>query len=146
MKYNRRKIKNMLDRYSIYSYLKSFSDISNIILTTKQLNVLGIILFQGHKNKLCIADLRNYLKPQRHSSLSRIVGTLKVKGLVNKEKNNGRGKGNFVSISLSDKGKKYLVRLYTLFNRISSDKNFNTPIEEDIIHILDKGYKEKKVA
>ncbi len=136
----------MLDRYSIYSYLKSFSDIRNIILTTKQLNVLGIILFQGHKNKLCIADLRNYLKPQRHSSLSRIVGALKVKGLVNKEKNNGRGKGNFVSISLSDKGKKYLVRLYTLFNRISSDKNFNTPIEEDIIHILDKGYKEKKVA
>ena len=145
MKYNRRKIKNMLDRYSIYSYLKSFSDISDIMLTTKQLNVLGIILFQGHKNKLCINDLRNYLKPQRHSSLSRLVGSLKAKGLINKEKNNERGKGNFVYISLSDKGKKYLERLYTRFNRQSNGKNFNTPMEEDVIHILDKGHKERRI-
>ena len=139
MKFNRREIKNELDRYAIHNYLQIFASVSDIMLTTKQLNVLGIILFYGNKNKMCIIDLRKYLKPQRHSSLSRLVQSLKAKGLVDtnrEKKNNKRGKGNFVFISLSDKGKKYLEKLYTRFNRASSDKNFSTPITEDIIHIF----------
>ena len=71
MKSNRRKIKNMLDRHSMYSYLNTFTKISDTILTTKQLNVLGIVLFitkSSTKQKMCIKDLGKYLKNKRHSS------------------------------------------------------------------------------
>ena len=36
-KYNRRKVKNYLDRYAISVYLNVFTKVSDIILTTKQI-------------------------------------------------------------------------------------------------------------
>ena len=143
MKSNRRKIKNMLDRHSMYSYLNTFTKISDTILTTKQLNVLGIVLFitkSSTKQKMCIKDLGKYLKNKRHSSLSRLVKSLKTKGFLNTNK-----EGRVVFISLSTMGINYLNRLYSYFNR-QAEKEFNTPVSEDINFILTKGYKERKVA
>ena len=143
MKSNRRKIKNMLDRHSMYSYLNTFTKISDTILTTKQLNVLGIVLFitkSSTKQKMCIKDLGKYLKNKRHSSLSRLVKSLKTKGFLNTNK-----EGRVVFISLSTMGMNYLNRLYSYFNR-QAEKEFNTPVSEDINFILTKGYKERKVA
>ena len=143
MKSNRRKIKNMLDRYSMYSYLNTFTKISDTILTTKQLNVLGIVLFitkSSTKQKMCIKDLGKYLKCNTHSSLSRLVKSLKTKGFLNTNK-----EGRVVFISLSTMGINYLNRLYSYFNR-QAEKEFNTPVSEDINFILTKGYKERKVA
>ena len=133
MKSNRRKIKNMLDRYSMYSYLSTFTKISDTILTTKQLNVLGIVLFitkSSTKQKMCIKDLGKYLKNKRHSSLSRLVKSLKTKGFLNTNK-----EGRVVFISLSTMGMNYLNRLYSYFNR-QAEKEFNTPVSEDINFIL----------
>jgi len=142
MKYNRRKIKNMLDKHSMYNYLSTFTKASDIILTTKQLNVLGIILWVTRKKetRMCINDLGKYLKCNTHSSLSRLVKSLKTKGFINTNK-----KGRVVFISISIKGMNYLDRLYAFFNR-QTQKNFNTPVSEDIDYILSKGYKERKVA
>ena len=139
MKYNRRKINNILDRHSMYNHLSTFTKVSDIILTTKQLNVLGIILF-FKKEKMCIKDLGKYLKNKRHSSLSRLVKSLKTKGFLNTNK-----KGRVVFISLSDKGMLYLNRLYSMFNR-QTEKDFSTPVSEDIAHVLEEGHKERKVA
>ena len=141
MKSNRRKIKNMLDRHSMYSYLNTFTKISDTILTTKQLNVLGIVLFitkSSTKQKMCIKDLGKYLKCNTHSSLSRLVKSLKTKGFLNTNK-----KGRVVFISLSSKGMNYLNSLYEYFNRNSAEKKYNTPIEEDILHILNNNKKRK---
>ena len=143
MKYNRRKIKNLLDRHSMYNYLSSFTKVSDTILTTKQLNVLGIVLFitkSSTKQKMCIKDLGKYLKCNTHSSLSRLVKSLKTKGFLNTNK-----EGRVVFISLSTMGINYLNRLYSYFNR-QAEKEFNTPVSEDINFILTKGYKERKVA
>ena len=139
MKYNRGKINNILDRHSMYNHLSTFTKVSDIILTTKQLNVLGIILF-FKKEKMCIKDLGKYLKYKRHSSLSRLVKSLKTKGFLNTNK-----EGRVVFISLSTMGMNYLNRLYSYFNR-QAEKEFNTPVSEDINFILTKGYKERKVA
>ena len=133
----------MLDRHSMYSYLNTFTKISDTILTTKQLNVLGIVLFitkSSTKQKMCIKDLGKYLKNKRHSSLSRLVKSLKTKGFLNTNK-----EGRVVFISLSTMGMNYLNRLYSYFNR-QAEKEFNTPVSEDINFILTKGYKERKVA
>ena len=133
----------MLDRHSMYSYLNTFTKISDTILTTKQLNVLGIVLFitkSSTKQKMCIKDLGKYLKNKRHSSLSRLVKSLKTKGFLNTNK-----KGRVVFISLSDKGMLYLNRLYSMFNR-QTEKDFSTPVSEDIAHVLEEGHKERKVA
>ena len=138
MKYNRRKIKNILDKHSMYNYLSTFTKVSDIILTTKQLNTLGIILFE--KEEMCIKDLGKYLKNKTHSSLSRLVKSLKTKGFLDTNK-----KGRVVFISLSDKGILYLNRLYSRFNR-QTEKDFNTPVSEDVAYIIAKGYKERKVA
>ena len=140
-KYNRRKIKNYLDRHAISVYLNVFTKVSNIILTTKQLNVLGIIIWHGHKNKMCISDLGYYLKVKGHSSLSRLTKSLETKGLINKKL-----EGRKVYLGISEKGKKYLDRLYSIFNRQSEGKNFHTPIEEDLMYCVSEGYKEKKIA
>ena len=113
MKSNRRKIKNMLDRYSMYSYLSTFTKISDTILTTKQLNVLGIVLFitkSSTKQKMCIKDLGKYLKNKRHSSLSRLVKSLKTKGFLNTNK-----EGRVVFIYISTMGMNYINRLYYYF-------------------------------
>ena len=131
----------MLDRYSMYSYLNTFTKISDTILTTKQLNVLGIVLFitkSSTKQKMCIKDLGKYLKSNTHSSLSRLVKSLKTKGFLNTNK-----KGRGVFISLSTKGMNYLNSLYEYFNRNSAEKKYNTPIEEDILHILNNNKKRK---
>ena len=133
----------MLDRYSMYNYLNTFTKISDTILTTKQLNVLGIVLFitkSSTKQKMCIKDLGKYLKCNTHSSLSRLVKSLKTKGFLNTNK-----EGRVVFISLSTMGMNYLNRLYSYFNR-QAEKEFNTPVSEDINFILTKGYKERKVA
>ena len=45
MKYNVRKIKNTLDRYRMFSMLSMFYKQNKVQLTTKQLHVLGILLF-----------------------------------------------------------------------------------------------------
>ena len=119
------------------NYLTTFTKVSDIILTTKQLNVLGIILF-FKKEKMCIKDLGKYLKNKRHSSLSRLVKSLKTKGFLNTNK-----EGRVVFISLSTKGMNYLNSLYEYFNRNSAEKKYNTPIEEDILHILNNNKKRK---
>ena len=142
MKSNRRKIKNMLDRHSMYSYLNTFTKVSNIILTTKQLNVLGIVLFVTKKEKMCIKDLGKYLKSNTHSSLSRLVKSLKTKGFLNTNK-----KGRVVFISLSDKGMKYLNDLYEYFNNTMIDeKYFKTSTSENIADILESYTEKRKVA
>ena len=142
MKYNRRKIKNILDRHSMYSYLNTFTKVSNIILTTKQLNVLGIVLFVTKKEKMCIKDLGKYLKSNTHSSLSRLVKSLKTKGFLNTNK-----KGRVVFISLSDKGMKYLNDLYEYFNNTMIDeKYFKTSTSENIADILESYTEKRKVA
>ena len=142
MKYNRRKIKNILDRHSMYSYLNTFTKVSNIILTTKQLNVLGIVLFVTKKEKMCIKDLGKYLKSNTHSSLSRLVKSLKTKGFLNTNK-----KGRVVFISLSDKGMKYLNDLYEYFNNMMIDeKYFKTSTSENIADILESYTEKRKVA
>ena len=140
-KYNRRKVKNYLDRHAISVYLNVFTKVSDIILTTKQLNVLGIITWHGHKNKMCISDLGYYLKTKGHSSLSRLTQSLETKGLINKKL-----EGKKVYISVSEKGKNYLDRLYSIFNRQSNAKNFHTSKEEDLMYCVSEGYKEKKIA
>jgi len=140
-KYNRRKVKNYLDRYAISVYLNVFTKVSDIILTTKQLNVLGIITWHGHKNKMCVSDLGDYLKTKGHSSLSRLTSSLKTKGLINKKL-----KGKKVYLSVSKKGKNYLDRLYSRFNRQSGAKNFHTSEEEDLMYCVNAGFKEKKIA
>ena len=142
MKYNRRKIKNLLDKHSMSNYLTTFTKVSDIILTTKQLNVLGIILWVTRKKetRMCINDLGKYLKSNTHSSLSRLVKSLKTKGFLNTNK-----KGRVVFISLSTKGMNYLNSLYEYFNRNSAEKKYNTPIEEDILHILNN-IKKRKAA
>ena len=142
MKYNRQKIKNILDRHSMYSYLNTFTKVSNIILTTKQLNVLGIVLFVTKKEKMCIKDLGKYLKSNTHSSLSRLVKSLKTKGFLNTNK-----KGRVVFISLSDKGMKYLNDLYEYFNNTMIDeKYFKTSTSENIADILESYTEKRKVA
>ena len=150
MKYNRRKIKNMLDRYSMYSHLNAFTKISDTILTTKQLNVLGIVLFitkSSTKQKMCIKDLGKYLKNKRHSSLSRLVKSLKTKGFLNTGREKHNKKGNFVFISLSDKGLNYLNKLYEYFNRMMIDgEYFKTSRDEDMAHVLETFNKRRKVA
>jgi DNA-binding MarR family transcriptional regulator len=141
MKYNRRKIKNIIDRHSMYNYLSTFTKVSDTILTTKQLNVLGIVLFitkSSTKQKMCIKDLGKYLKCNTHSSLSRLVKSLKTKGFLNTNK-----EGRVVFISLSTMGMDYLNSLYEYFNRNSAEKKYNTPIEEDILHILNNNKKRK---
>tara|TARA_R100000541_G_scaffold38626_1_gene46412 strand:+ start:339 stop:779 length:441 start_codon:yes stop_codon:yes gene_type:complete len=140
-KYNRRKVKNYLDRHAISVYLNVFTKVSDIILTTKQLNVLGIMIFHGYKNKMCISDLGNYLKVKNHSSLSRLTKSLETKGLINKKLD-----GKKVYLSLSKKGKNYLDRLYSIFNRQHEGKNFHTSEKEDLIYVISEGYKEKKIA
>jgi len=140
-KYNRRKVKNYLDRHAISVYLNVFTKVSDIILTTKQLNVLGIITWHGHKNKMCVSDLGDYLKTKGHSSLSRLTSSLKTKGLINKKL-----KGKKVYLSVSKKGKNYLDRLYSRFNRQSGAKNFHTSEEEDLMYCVNAGFKEKKIA
>ena len=142
MKSNRRKIKNMLDRHSMYSYLSTFTKVSDIILTTKQLNVLGIVLFITKTQKMCIKDLGKYLKNNTHSSLSRLVKSLKTKGFLNTNK-----KGRVVFISLSDKGMKYLNDLYEYFNNTMIDeKYFKTSTSENIADILESYTEKRKVA
>ena len=142
MKYNRRKIRNMLDRHSMYSYLSTFTKVSDIILTTKQLNVLGIVLFITKTQKMCIKDLGKYLKNNTHSSLSRLVKSLKTKGFLNTNK-----KGRVVFISLSDKGMKYLNDLYEYFNNMMIDeKYFKTSTSEHIADILESYTEKRKVA
>ena len=139
MKYNRRKIKNTLDRYTMYVNLSLYSKInSNIRITANQLHVLGIILFFGNKAKICIQDLNKFINHKRHSSLSRLVKSLENKKLIN-TKMNGRKK----YLSLSDKGMNYLERLYTFINRQNSDKDFYTDSSEDLTHIL-SSYKQDK--
>ena len=57
MKYNVRKIKNTLDRYRMFSMLSMFYKQNKVQLTTKQLHVLGILLFYAKIKKVCIKDL-----------------------------------------------------------------------------------------
>tara|TARA_R100001377_G_scaffold69235_1_gene44553 strand:+ start:120 stop:554 length:435 start_codon:yes stop_codon:yes gene_type:complete len=140
-KYNRRKVNNYLDRHAISTYLNIFTKVSDIILTTKQLNVLGIMIWHGYKNKMCITDLGNYLKVKGHSSLSRLTKSLETKGLINKKL-----EGRKVYISVSEKGKNYLDGLYSRFNRQSGGKNFRTSDEEDLMYCVSEGYREKKIA
>ena len=132
----------MLDRHSMYSYLSTFTKVSDIILTTKQLNVLGIVLFITKTQKMCIKDLGKYLKNNTHSSLSRLVKSLKTKGFLNTNK-----KGRVVFISLSDKGFNYLNSLYGFFtNMMIDEKDFKTSRSEDIAHELDTFNKKRKIA
>ena len=111
-KYNRRKVKNYLDRHAISVYLNVFTKVSDIILKTKG-----------------------------HSSLSRLTQSLETKGLINKKL-----EGKKVYISVSEKGKNYLDRLYSIFNRQSGAKNFHTSEEEDLMYCVSEGYREKKIA
>ena len=139
MKYNRRKIKNALDRYTMYVNLSLYAKVnSKIQITTNHLHVLGIILYFGNKSKMCIQDLNRFIEYKRHSSLSRLVKSLENKKLIN-TKMNGRKK----YLSLSDKGNKYLERLYIIINRQNSDKDFYTDSAEDLTHIL-SSYKQDK--
>ena len=90
---------------------------------------------------MCISDLGNYLKVKNHSSLSRLTKSLETKGLINKKLD-----GKKVYLSLSKKGKNYLDRLYSIFNRQHEGKNFHTSEKEDLIYVISEGYKEKKIA
>ena len=132
MKYNRRKIGNTLDRHTMYVNLSIYAKVnSKIQITTNQLHVLGIILYFGHKSKMCIQDLNKFLKHKRHSSLSRLVNSLESKKLINTKMS-----GTKKYLSLSDKGKIYLERLYTIINRQNSDKDYYTDAAEDMVHVL----------
>ena len=111
MKYNVRKIKNTLDRYRMFSMLSMFYKQNKVQLTTKQLHVLGILLFYAKIKKVCIKDLNEQLRKQNHSSLSRLVSSLEKKQLINKEKD-----GHEVYLTLSKRGLDYLNKLYYAYN------------------------------
>ena len=127
MKYNVRKIKNTLDRYRMFSMLSMFYKQNKVQLTTKQLHVLGILLFYAKIKKVCIKDLNEQLRKQNHSSLSRLVSSLEKKQLINKEKD-----GHEVYLTLSKRGLDYLNKLYYAYNIQNMDLQFNTSSEEEI--------------
>ena len=52
MKYNVRKVKNTLDRYRMFSFLSTFYRLSKTQLTTKQLHILGVLLFYSKIKKV----------------------------------------------------------------------------------------------
>ena len=132
MKYNVRKIKNTLDRYRMFSMLSMFYKQNKVQLTTKQLHVLGILLFYAKIKKVCIKDLNEQLRKQNHSSLSRLVSSLEKKQLINKEKD-----GHEVYLTLSKRGLDYLNKLYYAYNIQNMDLQFNTSREEEIGRILE---------
>ena len=50
-KYNMRKVKNSLDRYRMFSLLSIFYRLNKTQLTTKQLHILGTLLFYSKIKK-----------------------------------------------------------------------------------------------
>tara|TARA_R100000781_G_scaffold111356_1_gene77726 strand:+ start:36 stop:482 length:447 start_codon:yes stop_codon:yes gene_type:complete len=140
-KYNMRKVKNSLDRYRMFSLLSIFYRLNKTQLTTKQLHILGTLLFYSKIKKVCINDLNEQLFKQNHSSLSRVASSLEKKGLVDKEKI-----GQKVYLTLSKKGFDYLNRLYYSYNmQNADDTSFYTTSFEEMARVLDS-YNNKKVA
>ena len=122
MKYNVRKVKNTLDRYRMFSFLSTFYRLSKTQLTTKQLHILGVLLFYSKIKKVCVKDLNESLHKQNHSSLSRLASSLEKKGL------------------------EYLNKLYYSYNMQNiDDTTFNTTANEEMVKILER-YHDKKVA
>ena len=141
MKYNVRKVKNTLDRYRMFSFLSTFYRLSKTQLTTKQLHILGVLLFYSKIKKVCVKDLNESLHKQNHSSLSRLASSLEKKGLINKARN-----GQNVYLTLSQKGLDYLNKLYYSYNmQNKDDTTFNTTANEEMVKILER-YHDKKVA